>query len=62
VEQKEFWQKEMQFWTKDLNRYINPTSAIKSTAAELVAPSDAPLDKAKKTLRDGAEADEYRYR
>ncbi|MGA3044996.1 MAG: transglutaminase domain-containing protein [Terracidiphilus sp.] len=48
VEQKEFWQKEMQFWTKDLNRYINPTSAIKSTAAELVAPSDAPLDKAKK--------------
>lgn len=48
VEQKEFWQKEMQFWTKDVNRYTAPTTAIKNAAAELVAASDSPLDKAKK--------------
>jgi transglutaminase-like putative cysteine protease len=48
VEQKEFWQKEMQFWTKDVNRYIAPTGMIKNTAAELAGPSDTPLDKAKK--------------
>jgi hypothetical protein len=48
VVQKEFWQKEMQFWTKDLNRYIAPTGMIKSTAEEAVGAKDAPLDKAKK--------------
>jgi hypothetical protein len=48
VEQKEFWQKEMQFWTKDLNRYIAPTSLIKNTAQEAVGEKDSPLDKAKK--------------
>ena len=48
VEQKEFWQKEMQFWTKDLNRYIAPTGMIKNTAEEAVGEKDAPLDKAKK--------------
>ena len=48
VEQKEFWQKEMQFWTKDLTRYIAPTGMIKSTAEEAVGEKDAPLDKAKK--------------
>jgi len=44
----EFWQKEMQFWTKDLNRYTAPTAMIKSTAEELVSSSDSQLDKAKK--------------
>ena len=48
VVQNEFWQQEMQFWTKDLNRYIAPTATIKSTAEELVSGSDSPLDKAKK--------------
>jgi len=48
VEQKEFWQKEMQYWTKDVNRYVAPTAAIKNAAAELTAASDSPLDKAKK--------------
>jgi len=48
VVEKEFWQKEMQYWTKDLNRYIASKPQIKSTVAEVVSPSDAPLDKAKK--------------
>jgi len=46
--QKEYWQKEMQFWTKDLDRYLGSSSAIKSTASEICSPSDSPLDKAKK--------------
>lgn len=48
VEEKEFWQKEIQFWTKDLNRYIAPTATIQHTVAEAVSASDSPLDKAKK--------------
>jgi hypothetical protein len=48
VVEKEYWQTEMQFWTKDLNRYIAPTGMIKNAAAELVSASDTPLDKAKK--------------
>jgi hypothetical protein len=48
IVEKEFWQKEMQYWTKDLNRYITPKPSLKSAVAELVSPSDAPLDKAKK--------------
>jgi hypothetical protein len=46
--QKDFWQKEMQFWTKDLDRYIGSSSEIKSTVSEICSPSDAPLDKAQK--------------
>jgi hypothetical protein len=45
---KEFWQKEMQLWIKDVNRYAAPTESIKSTANEAVSASDSPLDKAKK--------------
>ena len=46
--QKEFWLKEMQFWTKDLDRYIASSNLIKSTVSEVCSPSDAPIDKAKK--------------
>jgi hypothetical protein len=46
--QKEYWQKEMGYWTKDLDRYIAPSGEIKSTVSEACSPSDAPLDKAKK--------------
>jgi hypothetical protein len=48
VAEKEYWQTEMQFWTKDLNRYIAPAGMIKNAAGELVSASDTPLDKAKK--------------
>jgi hypothetical protein len=46
--QKDFWQKEMQLWNKDLDHYIGSSNEIKSTVAEVCSPSDTPLDKAKK--------------
>jgi hypothetical protein len=46
--EKEYWQKEMQFWNKDLDRYIGSSSEIKNLVSEVCSPSDAPLDKAKK--------------
>jgi transglutaminase-like putative cysteine protease len=45
---KEFWQKQTDYWAKDLNAYIAPTQLIKQTAAEQVAEGDSPLVKAKK--------------
>jgi len=46
--QKEYWQRQMQYWTKDVNQYTAPTGLIKSTADELAGGIASPLDKAKK--------------
>jgi hypothetical protein len=46
--QKDFWQKEMGFWNKDLERYIGSSSEIKNLVNEVCTPSDTNLDKAKK--------------
>jgi hypothetical protein len=46
--QKDFWLREMQLWTKDLDHYIGSSSEIKSTVSEICSPSDTPLEKAKK--------------
>jgi transglutaminase-like putative cysteine protease len=45
---KEFWQKQMQTWTRLVNQYTAPTGAIKSAAAEAVSASDSRLEKARK--------------
>src|ERR1035437_1665910 len=45
---KEFWQKEMGHWTKNLNQYIAPTPMLQHTIADLFTPADGPLEKAKK--------------
>jgi len=45
---KDFWQKQMALWIKDINVYTAPTDLIKSTATELTAGAATPLDKAKK--------------
>jgi hypothetical protein len=45
---KEFWQKEMGYWTKALNRYIDPTPSLTQTVSEFCSGSVAPIDKAKK--------------
>jgi hypothetical protein len=45
---KEFWQKEMGYWNKGLNQYIASTPLLQHTVSELFAPTDGPLDKAKK--------------
>ena len=47
-DEKEFWQKEMGYWTKSLNQYIASTPTLQHAVAEVVSPSDAPLDKARK--------------
>jgi hypothetical protein len=45
---KDFWQKEMGDWMKDVNQYTAATNMIKSTAAELTAGLTTPMDKARK--------------
>ena len=45
---KDYWQKQMAFWTKAVNAYTAPTQTLQNTVKELVSPSDSPLDKAKK--------------
>ncbi|HEV2471465.1 MAG TPA: transglutaminase-like domain-containing protein [Chthonomonadales bacterium] len=44
---KIFWQKEMDFWSKALDKYIAPTPLIASTAKEIASGASAPLDKAR---------------
>jgi len=46
--QKEYWQRQMQYWSKDVHGYAAETDAIKQAANEAVTPSDSALDKAKK--------------
>jgi len=45
---KDFWQKEMSLWTKDVDQYTAPTSAIRSAAEEAVDGVKDPLERAKK--------------
>lgn len=45
---KDYWQKQMGWWTKQLNDYISATSALQTTVKETVSASDSPLEKAKK--------------
>ncbi len=45
---KDYWQKQMGFWIKEVNRYTASTQALQNAVRELVSASDAPIDKAKK--------------
>ncbi|HEY2466831.1 MAG TPA: transglutaminase domain-containing protein [Terracidiphilus sp.] len=45
---KDYWQKQMGFWTKAVNQYTSSTQAIQNTLHEVLSPSDSQLDKAKK--------------
>jgi hypothetical protein len=47
-DEKEFWKKDMGYWNKKLNQYIDPTQALKNTVKEAIASSTSDLDKAKK--------------
>jgi hypothetical protein len=47
-DEKQFWQKEMGYWSKALNQYISPTSALQNAVAEIITPSDSQIDKARK--------------
>jgi len=45
---KDYWQKQMSYWNKALNSYIEPTAALKNAVKETVGSSDSALEKAKK--------------
>jgi hypothetical protein len=45
---KDYWQKQMSYWTKALNAYTESSAALQNAVKETVSPSDSPLDKAKK--------------
>ncbi|MGA9672265.1 MAG: transglutaminase domain-containing protein [Terracidiphilus sp.] len=45
---KDFWQKEMSAWAKEVNQYTAATPSIKSAAAEATQGATTPLDKAKR--------------
>jgi hypothetical protein len=45
---KDYWQKQMSFWNKKLNQYIEPTKELKSAVEEALAGATTDLDKAKK--------------
>jgi hypothetical protein len=43
-----FWQSESKRWTKDVDRFAEPTRPIHEAVTQLTAPGDSDLDKAKK--------------
>jgi hypothetical protein len=43
-----YWNNEGSYWLKDMNRFAEPSGAIKAAAAGIVAPGDSEMDKAKK--------------
>jgi transglutaminase-like putative cysteine protease len=45
---KDFWQKGMQFWIKNVDQYTAPTDAIRQAVAATVSSSDNQIDKARK--------------
>ena len=45
---KDYWQKQMSFWNKALNGYVESTSALQNAVKETVTSSDSQLEKAKK--------------
>jgi hypothetical protein len=44
----DYWSKEGRFWLNDVNRFADPSGAIKSAVSGIVTPSDSDIDKAKK--------------
>ena len=44
----EYWKREGKFWSKDVNRFANPSSAMHAAVASLTAPTDTPEAKLRK--------------
>ena len=51
----EFWAGESKYWSKDVDKFAEPSSAIHDAVNGLIAPADSELDKAKK-LYDAVQA------
>src|SRR5258708_2693281 len=47
-DEKEFWQKEMGWWTRDVNQFTAPTPLLKQAGSQTPSPTYAPPGKAKK--------------
>ena len=47
----EFWASENKQWSKDVDRFAEPTAAIRQAVAGLVAPGDSDIDKARKLYK-----------
>ena len=45
---KDFWLSETKFWAKDVDKFAEPSKAVKTAVDGLIAPADSDLDKAKK--------------
>ena len=50
-----FWQGEVKLWSKDVDKFAEPSKDIANTVSGLIAPTDSDLDKAKK-LYDAVQA------
>jgi len=51
----EFWTSEVKLWSKDVDKFAEPSKTIKDAVNGLISPSDSDLDKAKK-LYDAVQA------
>jgi hypothetical protein len=47
----DFWITDANLWSKDVDRFAEPSKALKEAVAGLVAPADSDLDKAKKIYK-----------
>jgi hypothetical protein len=47
----DFWVTDAKLWSKDVDRFAEPSKAIKAAVAGLIAPGDSDLDKAKKLYK-----------
>lgn len=45
---KDYWQKQMVYWMKEVNQYTASTEAIRSAVRDYTSPSDSQIDKARK--------------
>ncbi len=52
---KKFWIEESKFWSRDVDHFADPDHAIHDAVAQIIAPTDSELDKAKK-LYDAVQA------
>ena len=47
----DFWVSEAKYWSKDVDRFAEPSKTFKEAVAGLIAPTDSELDKAKKIYK-----------
>jgi len=52
-----FWIDESKLWSKDVDRFAEPTKSIRSAVAGLIVPTDSDLDKARKLYKAVQELD-----